>query len=117
MDCNTNCVKMMHIGKKKMSKQHKMIVQFHLITILIQNQAVHHPNQRHHILDHGHPKKVLKKIEKLHIRCDVSDNIEQLYILPSICFFLLKNDKIGDAINGNFKMLDVRQCSFLLREI
>ena len=35
----------------------EMRVQFHLITILIQNQAVHHTNQRHHIIDHGHPKK------------------------------------------------------------
>ena len=35
----------------------EMRVQFHMITILIQNQAVHHPNQHHHILDHGHQKK------------------------------------------------------------
>ena len=47
---------MMHLGENNMSNQQKMRVQFHLITILIQNQAVHHPNQRHHILDHGHPK-------------------------------------------------------------
>ena len=57
MDCKTNCVKMMHLRNKNMSKQQKMRVQFHLITILIHNQAVHHPNQRHNILDHGHPKK------------------------------------------------------------
>ena len=56
MDFDTNCVKMMHLGKKNMSKQQKMRVKFHLIKILIQNQAVHHPNQRHHILDHGHQK-------------------------------------------------------------
>ena len=46
------------VREEKMSKQQKMRVQFHLITILIQNQAVHHPYQHHHILDHGHPKKV-----------------------------------------------------------
>ena len=43
---------------KNVSKQQKMRVQFHLITILIPNQAVHHPNQCHHILDHRHPKKI-----------------------------------------------------------
>ena len=79
-----------------------MIVQFHLITILIENQAVHHPNQRHQILDHGYKKKV-KENNKLHIRCDVSDNIEQLYILPSRWLFLLNFFKIGDAINENFQ--------------
>ena len=63
MYCETNCTKMMHLGKKNMSKQQKMRVQFRLITILIQNQAVHHPNQRHHILDHGHPKKIIKNQE------------------------------------------------------
>ena len=57
MDCKTNCMKMMHLGKKNMSDQQKMRVQFHLITILIQNQVVHHPNQCHHILEHGHPKQ------------------------------------------------------------
>ena len=82
MDFKTDCVKMIELGKKKMSKQYKMRVQFHLITILIQNQAVHHLNQLHHILDHGHPKK-FQKIKKLHIRCDGSNYIEQLYILPS----------------------------------
>ena len=46
-------------------------------------------------------KTVFKKINKLHIRCDGSDNIEQLYILPSRWLFLLKFDKIGDAINEN----------------
>ena len=61
MDCKTNCVKMIHLGKKNMSKQQKMRVQFHLITILIQNQALHHPSQRHPILDHGHQKKRFKK--------------------------------------------------------
>ena len=57
MDCKTNCVKMMHLGKNNMSKQQKMRIQFHLITILIPNQAVHHPNQCHHILDHGNKEK------------------------------------------------------------
>ena len=35
----------------------EMRIQFHLITILIQNQAVNHPNQHNYILDHGHPTK------------------------------------------------------------
>ena len=94
MDCKTNCVKMMNLGKKNVSKQQKMRLQFHLITILIQNQMVHHPNQRHHILDHGHQKKVLKAIKKLHDRVDGNDNIEHLYILPSRWISLLKYDII-----------------------
>ena len=94
---------MMNLGKKNVSKQQKMRVQSHLITILIQNQAVHHPNQRHHILDHGHPKKCLKKIKKLHIRCDGIGNIEHLYIFTSRWISLLKYDIIGDAICENFQ--------------
>ena len=94
---------MMHLGKKNMSKQQQMIVQFHLITILIQNQAVHHPKQRYHILDHGHQKKVKKTIKKLHIRCDGSNNIEQLYILPSRWLFLFQFDNFGDAIHEIFQ--------------
>ena len=57
MDCKTNCVKMMNLGNKNVSKKKKIRDQFHLITILIQNQAVHHLNQCHHILNHGHQKK------------------------------------------------------------
>ena len=45
------------VREEEMSKHQKMRNQFHLITILIQNQAVHHPNQHHHILDHGNPKQ------------------------------------------------------------
>ena len=45
------------VREEEMSKQQKMWNQFHLITILIQNHAVHHPNQHHHILVHGHKKK------------------------------------------------------------
>ena len=82
--------------------------QFHLITILIQNQAVHHPNQHHHILDHGHPKQ-LKKIKNLRIMCGSSNNIEHCYMLPSRWMSLLEYDIIGDAIREIFKMLDVRQ--------
>ena len=44
-------------------------------------------------------KKKFKKIKKLHIRCDGSDNIEQLYILPSRWLFLLKYERIGEAIH------------------
>ena len=47
MDCKTNCVKMMHLGKNNMSKQQKMRVQLYLITILFQNQTVHHPMNLH----------------------------------------------------------------------
>ena len=103
MDCKTDCVKTIKLGKEKMSKQQKMRIQFHLITILIQNQAVHHPNQHHHILDHGHPKKGFEKIKKLHIRCDGSDYIKQLYMLPSRWISLLEYDILGDAICENFQ--------------
>ena len=65
MDCKTNCVKIIDLGNKEISKQQKMRVQFHLITILIQNQAVHHPNQHRHILDHGHQKKKFKKNQEV----------------------------------------------------
>ena len=47
-------------------------------------------------------KKRLKN-KKLHIRCDGSDNIEQLYILPSRWVSLIKYDIIGDAIRENFQ--------------
>ena len=42
------------VREEEMSKHQKRRFQFHLITILFQNQAIHHPNQHHHILDHGH---------------------------------------------------------------
>ena len=48
-------------------------------------------------------KKKFKKIKKLHIRCYGSDNIEQLFVLPSRWLFLLKYDKIGDAIHEIFQ--------------
>ena len=48
------CVKMIELWKKKMSKQQKMWNQFHLITILIQNQVVHRPNQQHNLLKNQH---------------------------------------------------------------
>ena len=35
MNWNTNCVLMMQVGKKNVSKQQKMRFQYHLITILI----------------------------------------------------------------------------------
>ena len=65
MDCYTKWVTMINSGKKKISKQQKMRNQFHLITILIQNQAVHHPNQHHHILNHGNPKQKLEKNQEV----------------------------------------------------
>ena len=116
MDLKTNSVKMMNLGKKNVSKQHKMIFQFHLITILIPNQAVHHPNQRHHILNHGHPKKKLKTIKKLHVGCDGNDNIEQLYILPSRWLFLLKFDKVGDTIYEHFQNYRCTPMQFFVEE-
>ena len=45
----------------------------------------------------------MKKIKKLHIKCDGSNNIEQLYIFPSRWLFLLKYDKIGDTIHKKFQ--------------
>ena len=55
------------------------------------------------ILDHGHPKNnFLDTIKKLYFRCSDSDNIQQLYMLPSRWLFLLKFDKIGDAIHEIF---------------
>ena len=80
-----------------------MRVQFHLITILIHNQAVHHLNQRHHTLYHGHKKKGLKTIRTLHIRCDGIGTFEHLYILPSRWISLLKYEIIGDTIQEKFQ--------------
>ena len=116
MDCKTNCVKMMNLGKKNVSKQQNMRVQFHLITILIPNQALHHPKQRHHILDHRYPKKVLDTIKKLHFRCNDSDNIEQLYILPSRWLSQLKYEKIGDAIHEKFQNVSCTLIKFFVEE-
>ena len=50
MDWKTNCVLMIQVGKKNVSEQQKMIFQFHLI----KNQAIHHLNQRHHLLKNPH---------------------------------------------------------------
>ena len=116
MDCETNCVKMMNLGKKNLYKQQKMRVQFHIITILIPNQAVHHPNQRHHILDHGHPEKSFKTIKKLHVRCGGNNNIEQLYILPSRWLFLLKFDNFGDAIHEYIQNASCTPMQFFVEE-
>ena len=44
----------MQLGNKNVTYQQKMWNQFHLITIMIQNQVVHHPNQRHHLLKNPH---------------------------------------------------------------
>ena len=92
-----------------------MRVQFHMIKILIQNQAVHHQNQRHHILDQGHKKKI-KTIKKLHVRYDGKDNIEQLYILPSRWLYLLKFDNFGDAIYEIFQNTSCMPMQFFVEE-
>ena len=90
--------------------------QFHLITILIQNQAVHHPNHHHHILDHGHPNQNLKKTKKLYITCGGSDNIEQFYMLSSRWMDLLEYDIIGDKIRANFQIACCTPIEFFVEE-
>ena len=107
---------MIKLGKNKMSKQKKMRNQFHLITIMNQNQAVHHPNQHHHILDHGHPKQKLKKIKKLHIMCGGPNNIEHCYMLPSRWKDLLEYDKIGDKIRANVQNACCTLIEFFVEE-
>ena len=62
-------------------------------------------------------KKKVKKIKKLHIRCDGIDNIEHLYILRSRWLFILKYDIIGDAIHEKLKNASCTPISFLLRKI
>ena len=50
----THCVIMMQLGKKNVSVQQKRQLNFRLMTILIQKQAKHHPNQQHHLIKHPH---------------------------------------------------------------
>ena len=59
----------------------------------------------------------LDTIKKLHFRCNDSNNIEQLYILPSRWLFLLKFDKIGDAIHENFQNSSCTPIKFFVEEI
>ena len=54
------------LRENNVSKQQNMIFQFHLITILIQNQAVHHLNQRHHFLKNPHYQLNTLMIMKKH---------------------------------------------------
>ena len=61
-------------------------------------------------------KKRVKKIKKLHVRCDGNDNIEQLYILPSRWLFLLKFDNFGDAIHEKFQNASCTPMQFLLKK-
>ena len=56
-----------------------MRIQFHIITILIQNQAVHNPSKRHHILDHGHPKKKFQIHSRSYILCMMSTITLNIY--------------------------------------
>ena len=60
--------------------------------------------------------KVLKKIKKLHITCGGSDNIEQLYMLPSIWMDLLEYDIIGDKIREIFQNALCTPIEFLLKK-
>ena len=62
-------------------------------------------------------KKIfLHTIKKLYFRCDGSNNIEQLYILPSRWLFLLKFDKIGDAIHELFQNASCTPMQFFVEE-
>ena len=117
MDCKTNCVKMMNLRKKNVSNQQKMRDKFHLIKILIPNQSVHHPDQRHHILDHGHPKKKLKKSRSYisGVMAAITFNSYTYFLQDD--YFYLNMTKLVTQFMKIFKILAVRQCSFLLRKI
>ena len=60
--------------------------------------------------------KSLKKIERLHITCGGSDNIEQLYMLPSRWMDLLEYDIIGDKICANFQNACCTPIEFFVEE-
>ena len=60
--------------------------------------------------------KSLKKIKKLHIRCDGSNNIEQCYMLPSRWISLLEYDIIGDAIRENLQNSCCTPIEFFVEE-
>ena len=60
--------------------------------------------------------KSFKKIKNLHIRLGSSDNIEQLYILPSIWMDLLEYDIIGDKIRANFQNACCKSIEFFVEE-
>ena len=122
-----------------MSEQQRMRFQFHLMKIIIQIQAIHHPNQRHHllkhlhyqinalmimkkhhrkkpILDHGYKKEVLETIKKIYFDCGGDENYEHLYILPANWIDVLKYESISDEIYENLKMPAVRQLRFFVEE-
>ena len=54
-------------------------------------------------------KEVLDTIKKLYFMCDVNDNIEHLYTLPSRWLYLLQFEEFSDVFMKIFKMLAVRQ--------
>ena len=116
MDCKTNCVKMMNLGNKNVSKQQKMRVQFHLITILIPNQAVHHPKQRHHILDHGHPICFIQSRSYMSGMMATITLNSYTFCLQDGYFYLNLTILVTQFMK-KFKMQAVRQCCFLLRKI
>ena len=108
MDCKTNCVKVINLENKNMSEHHKMRVQFHLITILIQNQAVHHLNQRNHILNHGHTKKIKKSRSYISgVMAAITLNSYTYCLQDS--YFYLNMKKLVTQFMKCFKMLAVRQ--------
>ena len=55
------------VRKKNVNQHQNMWNQFHLITILIQNQAVYRPNQRHQILKNPHYQLNTLMIMKNHL--------------------------------------------------
>ena len=65
----------------------------------------------------GTSKKSLKKIKKLHIRCDGRNFIERCYMLPSRWISLLEYDIIGDAIHENFRNAGCTPIKFFVEEI
>ena len=139
MDWKTHCVLMMQVGNKNMSEQQRMRFQFHLTTILIQNQAIHHPNQRHHLLYHPHyqlntnnneeiplietnplpwtsKKEVLDTIKKLYFKCGGDENYEHLYIFPSKWIDLLKYESISDKTYENLQNASCTPIKFFVEE-
>ena len=141
MDWKTNFVLMMQVGKNNGSDQQKMRFQFHLITILIMNQAIHYPNHRQHLLKNPHyqlntlvimkkhplkknhprpwtsKKDVLDTIKKLYFMCGGDDNIEHLYILPLRWLYILQFEDFSEEIYENFKNTSCTPIKILLRKI
>ena len=140
MDRKTHCVLMMQLGKKNVSVQLRMQSHFSPMTILIQKQEIHHPNQRHHLIKHPHfklntllimkkhpwknlcwtmdIKKKFQKQSKSYISSAAAMNSINIYT------YCLHNGQIYSNINllvtkfmKIYKMPTVRHQSFLLMKI